>query len=371
MSSKSPVVCLSFLFGVITGIGIIFSLRYKRSNEKRKENLLDLIGKTPLVLIPSLSKETGCNVYAKCEFLNPCGSSKDRIAKEILLDAFKRKVLKPGDTVVEASSGSTGISLTRIAKSLGCSSLIVVPDDQSKEKINLLKTLGAQVELVKPASIVHPEHNVNVAKRRANEIPGGFFVDQFENPLNITAHLKTGEEIWEQTNGKIHAFVASAGTSGTIGGVAKYLKSKSPSIQIILADPQGSSLFNAIKHGILYAPEQSERTLRRHRVDTIVEGVGLDRMTENFKVTRNYIDDALKISDQEVVDYSRKLLLNDGYFVGSSSALNCAAAFQVAKKLGPGHTIVTVFCSSGDRETTKLYSSEYLETRHLDSHLQT
>ena len=339
--------------------------RLSESKKPEKASLLDLVGNTPLVLIPSLSKQSGCRVYAKCEWMNPCGSSKDRVAKEILLTALRENRIKAGGTVVEASSGSTGISLTRMARALGLHALIVIPNDQAREKISLLQRLGAAVELVKPASIVNPGHNVNVARRRAREIPNAFFADQFENEANVRAHLQTGQEIWSQTKGEIDAFVMSAGTAGTIAGVSQALRARKPNVNIVLADPQGSSLFHAVNHGILYAPEQSEKTIKRHRVDTIVEGVGLDRMTRNFQAALPYIDQAIKVTDAEVVKMSRQLLLEDGLFVGSSSALNCVAALKTAEKLGPGHVVVTVLCSSGEREVTKIHDDDFCKSLGL------
>lgn len=364
ITSSVPV----FLAGVVTGALVCLlgnALLLRKRPPGVRNDLCDLVGNTPLVRIQSLSKETGCEILAKCEYLNPCGSSKDRVARGILLWALKKGLITKGGTVVEASSGSTGISLTRLAHSLGLHTLVVIPNDQSAEKIALLQKLGATVELVKPASIVHPDHNVNVARRRAKEIPNAIFADQFENEQNIIAQIETGREIYEQTGGNVDGFVMSAGTAGTIAGVATYLKSKLPNVIIVLADPQGSSLFNAVRHGVLYTNEQSERTLRRHRIDTIVEGVGLDRMTANFNYASKYIDDAVKITDTEVVAMARKLLKEDGLFVGSSSALNCCAAVKLARKLGPGHRIVTVLSSSGEREVTKLYNDDFCRERGI------
>ncbi|OQS01168.1 cysteine synthase [Achlya hypogyna] len=320
-----------------------------------------LIGNTPLVKLQSLSAATGCTILAKAEFLNPGGSSKDRVAKGIVEDAEARGLLAPGGTIVEGTSGSTGISLALIARAKGYKCIIVMPDDQAKEKSDLLEQFGATVEFVKPASIVNAKHYVNQARRRANEIPGGFFADQFENLANCDVHYRTtGREIWEQTNGKVDAFVMSAGTGGTIAGVSLYLKQQKPDIQVVLADPPGSSLYNKVRHNVCYAPQQSERTVKRHRYDTIAEGIGIDRLTANF--TQAKIDDAYVVSDQEAVDMSRFLLHEEGIFVGSSSAMNCVAAVRVAKKLGPGHTIVTMLCDSGQRHLTKFWNKAHLST---------
>ncbi|KAF0704683.1 hypothetical protein AaE_014812 [Aphanomyces astaci] len=327
-----------------------------------------LIGNTPLVLIPSLSNATSCRILAKAEFLNPGGSSKDRVAKGIIEDAEARGLLGPGGTIVEGTSGSTGISLALLARVVakGYNCLIVMPDDQAKEKGELLQKFGATVEFVKPASIVNAKHYVNQARRRASEIPGGYFADQFENLANTDIHYRTtGREIWQQTHGALDAFVMSAGmtptngTGGTIAGVSRYLKEMNPAIQIVLADPPGSSLYNKVRHNVCYAPQQSERTVRRHRYDTVAEGIGIDRLTANFLLA--HVDDAYVVSDADAVNMARHLLREDGLFVGSSSAVNCVAAVRLAKKLGPGHEIVTVLCDSGQRHLTKFWNDDHLK----------
>ncbi|CAK9033907.1 Cysteine synthase 2 (CS 2) (Cysteine synthase-like protein) (CSl) (O-acetylserine (thiol)-lyase 2) (OAS-TL 2) (O-acetylserine sulfhydrylase 2) [Durusdinium trenchii] len=321
-----------------------------------------------MVRVGSLSTETGCEVLAKCEFLNPGGTSKDRIAKNIVLEAERDGLLKPGGTIVEGTSGSTGISLAQVACARGYKCVIVLPDDQALEKRALLTGLGARVELVRPAAIVNSEHYVNKARRLAAETAGAFFANQFENLANYRAHLlNTGPEIWEQTQGQVDAFVMSAGTGGTIAGVGRFLQAQNPAVRVVLADPQGSSLHSFVEHGTLYTKEQAERRVRRHRDDTITEGIGLDRLTANFCAAgRQCIGQAIRVSDQEVVKMSRRVLREDGLFVGSSSALNLVAARKVALQLGPGHTVVTVLCGSGSREQTKLYNDAYLRERGLD-----
>mmetsp|Transcript_17165 Transcript_17165/g.27733 ORF Transcript_17165/g.27733 Transcript_17165/m.27733 type:complete len:371 (-) Transcript_17165:1073-2185(-) len=341
--------------------------RVRGTRPRVRSGFVELIGNTPMVRINSLSDETGCEILGKCEYLNPGGSSKDRIAKNIVLEAENGGNLpKSGGTIVEGTSGSTGISLAQVARSRGHKCIIVLPDDQAIEKRQLLETLGATLKLVKPVSIVNEGHYVNVAKRLAGEIKGGFFANQFENLANFRAHfLHTGPEIYEQAGGHIDAFVMSAGTGGTIAGVGKYLKIQDARTRVVLADPQGSSLFHKVNSGVLYTHEQAEKRVRRNRDDTITEGIGIDRLTANFGVALDDIDLAMRITDQEVVDMSRKLLLNDGLFVGSSSALNLQAAYKLAQQLGPGHKIVTVICGSGSRELTKLYNEDYLSNRGL------
>lgn len=331
-----------------------------------------LIGATPLVEIGSLSRATGCRIVAKAEFLNPGGCQKDRVAKRILEEAEAAGLLRPGGTVVEGTSGSTGISLSLMAASRGFRTLIVMPDDQAAEKYELLRQFGAEVEQVRPASIISPEHYVNVARRRAAELceqhgkGAAFFADQFENPANFRAHYHgTGPELWLQTGGQVDAFVMSSGTGGTLAGVGTYLKSVCSNVQVCLADVQGSSLYSKVNCGVLFAAEQAERTVRRHRRDTIAEGIGIDRLTGNMALGLSEhnggqpcVDVAMRVSDQEALEMAHHLLRHDGLFVGSSAAVNCAAAVKVARALGPGKVVATVLCDSGLRHLTKFYSPE-------------
>ncbi|KAG7390356.1 Conserved oligomeric Golgi complex subunit 2 [Phytophthora pseudosyringae] len=331
----------------------------KSKKEKYQAGFPGLVGNTPLVELASLSEATGCRILAKAEFLNPGGSSKDRVAKGIVEDAERRGLLKDGGTIVEGTSGSTGISLSLMARARGYRCIIVMPDDQAKEKSQLLEQFGAEVVLVKPASIVNAKHYVNEAKRLARSTEGGYFTNQFENTANFDSHYaSTGPEIWRQTNGTVDAFIMAAGTGGTIAGASAYLKEQNPDVQVFLADPPGSSLYNKVRSNVCYAPQQAETKVRRHRYDTIAEGVGIDRLTENFVLAK--IDDAFKVTDQEIVEMSRFLLREEGLFVGSSSGLNCVAAVRAARKLGPGHTIVTVLCDSGQRHLTKFWNEQHI-----------
>ena len=280
----------------------------------------------------------------KAEYENPGGTSKDRVARQIVEDAEDAGLLGPGGVIVEGSSGSTGISLALMAACRGYGCVVFMPDDQAQEKSDLLATLGATVRRVQPVSIVHPKHYVNQARATAAATPGGFFADQFENESNHAAHAATtGPEIWAQTGGRIHAFVMGAGTGGTIAGVSRYLKACDPGVKVILVDPPGSSLYHKVKHGVCFAEQQAEAKLRRHRrvsawlaavaavmspdlsvvcacsmcervcvcvllpsrvrYDTIIEGVGLDRLTANFSAA--LIDDAVRCTDEEAVAMSR------------------------------------------------------------------
>jgi cysteine synthase A len=335
------------------------------------EGIESTIGNTPLFKLKSLSEATGCDILAKAEFLNGAGNSpKDRVALHMIRVAEEAGLLTPnsGDTIYEGTVGSTGISLATLARARGYKAYICMPSDQSMEKVNLLHHLGATVERVSPAPITSTEHFVNLARRRAVEHSQkardgskGFFADQFESPANWTAHFQTtGPEIFAQTGGAIAAFVAGAGTGGTISGVACYLKHEVAlkDVQIVLADPEGSGLYNKVNYGVMYAPQEKEGTRRRHQVDTVVEGIGINRLTENFEKGRELIDDAVKVTDIQAARMARWLVEKDGVFVGSSSAVNCVAAVVTAlrlKKEGREGNVVTVLCDSGTRHLSKFW----------------
>ncbi|KAF1836696.1 PALP-domain-containing protein [Decorospora gaudefroyi] len=333
-----------------------------------KQGIEGCIGDTPLVKIKSLSEYTGCEILAKAEFLNGAGNSpKDRVALSIIEMAEEKGLLNPhsGDTIYEGTVGSTGISLAAICRARGYKAHICMPDDMAIEKSDLLLKLGAEVERVRPAPIVDQKQFVNLARTRAAEHtasadkPGrGLFADQFETEANWRAHFTgTGPEIYEQTGGRLDAFVSGAGTGGTISGVALFLRSKLPEIKVVLADPPGSGLFNRVKYGVMFDPKEREGTRRRHQVDTIIEGIGINRVTHNFDVGRELIDDAIRVNDHQAIAMARWLVEHDGIFVGSSSAVNCVAATKLAKTLGPGHRIVTILCDSGARHLSKFWKS--------------
>jgi cysteine synthase len=352
----------------------------KARKKSIKKGLTDLIGNTPLCRINSLSEFSGCEILAKVEFMNVAGSPKDRVALSIIESAEKNGKIKPftGCTIFEGTVGSTGISLATIAKSRGYDCHIIMPDDVAKEKSDLLIKLGATVERVSPCSIIDPNHFVNIARKKAEEMNKlandtnsgkfGYFCDQFETSANVNAHYKTtGPEIYKQTGGELDAVVMGAGTGGTISGISLYLKQRLPNLRVVLADPQGSGLLNKVKYGVMFNIADAEGSRRRHQIDTIVEGIGLKRLTKNFDIAlkSKIIDDAIHVTDQEAVDMSRYIMKNDGFFIGSSSAVNCVAAVRLAKILGPGHTIVTILCDSGDRHLTKFWNDEFLQKRGL------
>ena len=294
---------------------------------------------------------------------------------------------------MEGTAGSTGISLAMIAAAKGYRCRIFMPSDQAIEKSEMLKRYGAEVSRVPPVSISNPEHFCNLAKRSSTEDPNNvFYADQFENLANYRAHYNsTGPEIWSQTKGNIHALVLAAGTGGTLAGAltqqqsgffffnsaqsrtpltttgtASYLKEKQPSLKVIVADPPGSGLYNRINFGVMYANEEAEGRRKRNQVDTITEGIGINRLTSNFKqLPPEHINAAVRVTDKESVEMAHFLLKAEGLFVGSSSAANCVGAVKAAKLLGKGHIIVTILADGGHRHLTKLYNPQFLEPRGL------
>jgi cysteine synthase A len=320
-----------------------------------------VIGNTPLVLLKSASALSGCKVYVKMECLNPGGTGKDRAAKAMLDAAYQSdaRCRIPGCHIVEGTSGSTGIALANLCQTRNLQLHVVMPDDQALEKRQLLERLGVQVHIVPNCAISNANHYVNAARRLAKDLDG-IFINQFENLANYKIHERTtGPEIWKQTCGDINAFVMSAGTGGTIAGVSKHLKDCNFNIEVILADPQGSSLFNRVTHGVCFTKEQAEKKLKKHRYDTIVEGVGLDRVTANFE--QAMIDRAECISDQEALDTAHWVLRNEGLLIGSSTALNIAATMRVAHRSKQGNTIVTIICDAGTRHLSRFWNPDYIQ----------
>lgn len=337
----------------------------KREVPKRKENVAELIGNTPMVRINSLSDATGCDIYAKLELANPGGSAKDRVALAVIQHFEETGQLVPGrgDVLFEGTSGSTGISFAMLCNALGYTAHICLPDDTSKEKLQLLESYGAEIEKVKPASIVDPNQYVNAARKGALNLSNdtstpanGVFADQFENDNNWRVHYNnTGPEIWEQMNHDIDYFITGSGTGGTIAGCSRFLKSVSNKVKVFLADPQGSGMFNRVKYGVMYDKVEKEGTRRRHQVDTLIEGVGLNRITHNFMQGEHCVDDAVRVTDDEALRMARFLSANDGLFLGSSSCINAVAAFKVAKEAENDSRIVLIACDSGSRHLSKFW----------------
>ncbi|KPD23702.1 cysteine synthase A [Idiomarina zobellii] len=317
------------------------------------ERQSDLIGQTDLLRIPSLSDLTGCDIFLKCEFQNPGGSIKDRAAKQLIEDAMERGELKPGMTVVEGTAGNTGIGLAVVAKAYGLNMLAVMPNDQTPEKERMIRLHGGELMAVDPVPFKNENHFYHTARRLAEERDDCWWANQFENTSNARAHyLHTAPEIWEQMNGNIDVFVSVAGTGGTIGGNSKFFKEQDSTIDVWLADPDGSGIYEFLKTGEYVSHGGS-----------MTEGIGIMRLVDNFKQAK--IDHAVNLPDQDLVTISRYVRDHDGIVLGSSSALNVAAALAAALKKGAGQRIVTFACDLGERSASKLYNPEYLRGREL------
>ena len=318
-----------------------------------KTGFVGSVGNTPLIRINSFSDETGCEILGKAEFLNPGGSVKDRAALYIIEDAEKKGLLKPGGTVVEGTAGNTGIGLAHICNAKGYKCLIIIPETQSQEKIDLLRTLGAEVRTVPAVPYKDPNNYVKLSGRIAAEMENAIWANQFENLANRIAHYETtGPEIWAQTDGKVDVWVASTGTGGTYAGVSMFLKEKNPNIKCILADPMGSGLYSYVKTGEVHSEGSS-----------ITEGIGNSRVTANMVGAP--ADDAIRVDDREAVRVVYQLLEKDGLFMGGSVGINIGAAVALAKQLGAGRTIVTILCDGGSRYQSKLFNREWLAAKGL------
>lgn len=326
------------------------------------EGLVGAIGNTPLILLRRASAATGCTILGKAEFMAPGGSVKDRAALGIIEDAERRGVLVPGQpgTVVEGTAGNTGIGLTLVANARGYKSIIVVPNTQSREKLDFLRMIGADLRLIPPAPYKSPGHYVHTSRAIAEELAGQgqrvLWANQFGNLANGAAHeATTGPEIWAQTEGRVDAFTCACGTGGTLVGTARALKARNPKVRIVLADPMGSGLFNWVRTGEV-KPEGN----------SITEGIGqMSTVPGNLEVGRALIDDAVQVADPEALAQIYDLLLHEGLSVGGSAGINVAAAMQVARQMGPGHTIVTVLCDGGARYQSKLFNPDFLKERGL------
>jgi len=318
-----------------------------------KHGFIETIGNTPLIRLNSFSEQTGCEILGKAEFLNPGGSVKDRAALYIIQDAENRGLLKAGGTVVEGTAGNTGIGLAHICNAKGYQCLIIIPETQSQEKMDLLRTLGAEVRPVPQVPYRDPNNYVRLSGRVAAEMENGIWANQFDNLANRLAHYETtGPEIWTQTDGTVDGWVAATGTGGTYAGVSMYLKEKNPAIQCVVADPMGSGLYSYIKTGTITITGNS-----------ITEGIGNSRITANMQDVP--ADDAIQIDDRECLQVINQLLEKDGLFMGGSVGINVAAAVRLANRMGPGHTIVTVLCDSGTRYQSRLFNRQWLAEKGL------
>ena len=318
-----------------------------------RDGIAGAIGNTPLIRLAKLSEETGCEILGKAEFMNPGGSVKDRAALYIVRDAEARGALRPGGTVVEGTAGNTGIGLAHICAARGYRCVIVIPETQSQEKMDLLRVLGAEVRAVPAKPYRDPGNYQKIAGRLAVELPNAIWANQFDNVENRRAHYETtGPEIWADTSGGVDAFVCATGTGGSLAGISRFLKEKRRSVRIVLADPHGSALYSWIRTGKLEAEGSS-----------ITEGIGTTRITANLEDTP--IDDAVRIGDQEAVTMVYRLLREEGLYVGGSTGINVAAAVAVAREMGPGHTIVTLLCDRGSLYFARLFNPEWLASKGL------
>ena len=318
-----------------------------------QQSTLDLIGNTPLVLLKGPSEEAGCEIWGKCEFANPGASVKDRAALWIIRDAEKNGTLKPGGTIVEGTAGNTGIGIALVANALGYKSIIVMPETQSREKMDTLRALGAELVTVPAAAYSNPGHFVHTSRRLAEETAGAVWANQFDNVANRRAHIEsTAPEIWQQMDGRIDGFACAVGTGGTLAGVGLGLKEFDDSITIALADPHGAALYNYYAHGELKAEGTS-----------VAEGIGQGRITANLEGAP--VDAQFRISDEEGLRWVARLLKEEGLCLGLSSGINVAGVVALGKQLGAGSRVATILCDTGFRYLSSLYNREWLESKGL------
>jgi cysteine synthase A len=312
-----------------------------------------LIGNTPLVRLKGPSEATGCDIFGKCEFANPGASVKDRAALFIVQDAEARGQIAPGGTIVEGTAGNTGIGLALVGNAKGYKTIIVMPETQSREKMDTLRALGAELVLVPAAPYSNPGHFVHTSRRIAEETPNAIWANQFDNIANRKAHIvSTAEEIWTQMEGRIDGFTCAAGTGGTIAGVGLGLKEKDERVTIALSDPHGAALYEYYAHGELKAEGSS-----------VAEGIGQGRITANLEGAP--IDTQFRISDEEGLEWVERLLAEEGLCLGLSSGINVAGAVRLARELGPGKRIATILCDTGFRYLSTLYNGDWLRSKGL------
>jgi len=322
-----------------------------------REHTLDLIGNTPLVHLKGPSAAAGCDIYGKCEFTNPGASVKDRAALYIVRDAESSGALKPGGTIVEGTAGNTGIGIALVANALGYKTVIVMPDNQSPEKMDTLRALGAQLVLVPPTKFANPGHFVHTSRRLAEETEGAVWANQFDNTANRKAHIETtAAELWDQLEGRIDGFTCAAGTGGTIAGVGMGLKAFDENVRIALTDPHGAALYNYYQNGELKAEGSS-----------VAEGIGQGRITANLEGAP--IDTQFRISDEEGLGWVARLLREEGLCLGLSSGINVAGAIALGKQLvADGRKdprVATILCDTGFRYLSSLYNPDWLAAKDL------
>jgi cysteine synthase A len=318
-----------------------------------RASTLDLIGNTPMVLLEGPSAEAGCEIWGKCEFLNPGGSVKDRAARGLVRDAEESGELKAGGTIVEGTAGNTGIGLALVSNALGYRTIIVMPDNQSAEKMATLRALGAELVLVPPTKYSDCNHFVHTSRRLAEETPGAVWANQFDNTANRKTHIETtAAEIWDQMEGRVDGFTCAVGTGGTLAGVGMGLKERDENIVIALTDPHGAALYSYYASGELKADGTS-----------VAEGIGQGRITGNLEGAP--VDTQFRVSDEEGLAWVARLLREEGLCLGLSSGINVAGAVALGKQIGPGKRVVTVLCDTGFRYLSTLYSAQWLASKNL------
>ena len=320
---------------------------------KALPDTLALIGNTPLVLLKGPSEAAGCEIWGKCEFTNPGASVKDRAALWIVRDAEARGELKPGGTIVEGTAGNTGIGMALVANACGYKTIIVMPDNQSKEKMDTLRALGAELVTVPPTKFSNPGHFVHTSRRLAEETPGAIWANQFDNIANRRAHIEsTAPEIWEQMEGRIDGFTCAVGTGGTLAGTGLGLKERDENVTIALTDPYGAALYEYYAHGELKAEGNS-----------VAEGIGQGRITANLEGAP--VDTQFRISDEEGLEWVGRLLREEGLCLGLSSGINVAGAVALGRELGKGSRVATILCDTGFRYLSSLYNADWLRSKGL------
>jgi cysteine synthase A len=322
-----------------------------------RSKTIDLIGNTPIVLLEGPSREAGCEIWGKCEFANPGASVKDRAALWIVRDAERRGELLPGGTVVEGTAGNTGIGIALVANALGYKTIIVMPDNQSKEKMDTLRALGAELVLVPPTKFADAGHFVHTSRRLAEETPGAVWANQFDNVANRRAHIETtAPEIWEQLGGRVDGFTCAVGTGGTLAGTGMGLKAFDENVRVALTDPHGAALFSYYAHGELKAEGSS-----------VAEGIGQGRITANLEGAP--IDTQFRVSDEEGLAWVAQLLREEGLCLGLSSGINVAGAVLLGRQLvAEGRKdvrVATILCDTGFRYLSSLYNADWLKSKKL------
>lgn len=317
-------------------------------------DIVEAIGNTPLIALRGPSEATGCRILGKAEWMNPGMSVKDRAAKFMVLDAEARGLLRPGGVIVEGTAGNTGIGLALVGRARGYRVVIAIPNNQTREKKDLLRSLGAELVEVPPGPFTNPNNYVHVARRLADQL-GGFYANQWDNLANRQAHIEgTGPEIWRQTEGRIDGFVSAIGTGGTLSGNSIYLKSMNPRVRVALADPFGAKMHAWFTRGVLDTEVPG---------DSVTQGIGQARVTGN--VDGALVDTSFRISDLEAVQVIDELNEREGMMLGGSSGINVAAAMHLARELGPGHTIVTILCDHGSRYQSQLWDPAFRASKGL------